>query len=187
MTAVIGQMPSDSERPPTMGPDTAPGRSTARPAPGTSLRDALLAIGFLLLMLVLVELAVPTTGSINATSAGAAPIVDGIAVASFTVTGLIAWYRRPHNHIGRLLVAMAVALWAAGTSDDAVETLRTLGHTVDSLPLAVLLHLLLAYPSGRVAGRPAQITVLAGYLVAIGLQLPQVLTSSAALVDVIWT
>src|SRR6476469_4126022 len=108
MTAVIGQMPSDSERPPTMGPDTAPGRSTARPAPGTSLRDALLAIGFLLLMLVLVELAVPTTGS-----AGAAPIVDGIAVASFTVTGLIAWYRRPHNHIGRLLVAMAVALWAA--------------------------------------------------------------------------
>lgn len=142
----------------------------------------MLAIGFLLLMLVLVELAVPTTGS-----AGAAPIVDGIAVASFTVTGLIAWYRRPHNHIGRLLVAMAVALWAAGTSDDAVETLRTLGHTVDSLPLAVLLHLLLAYPSGRVAGRPAQITVLAGYLVAIGLQLPQVLTSSAALVDVIWT
>ena len=181
MTAASGIRPDDSDH----GVPAGAGRDRDwlpdRPAPGTSLRDALLAIGFLMLLLALVELAVPASGS-----AQAASIIDGVAVAAFTGTGLIAWYRRPHNHIGRLMIVTALSLWAAGTSDDDVPALRTFGFVLDSLPLALLLHLLLAFPSGRVIGRPARLTVVAGYLVAIVLQIPQVLTTSDDLETVFW-
>jgi hypothetical protein len=79
-------------------------------------------IGGLLAALVAVELAVPSTSPVSAPS-----ILDGFAVAAFTVTGLVAWHRRPHSHMGRLLVAAAVALWAAGMGDDDVEALRAIG------------------------------------------------------------
>ena len=169
----IRHTPIDSDRRP-------PGYA-ARPAPGTSLRDALLAIGFLLCVLVLVELAVPVTSSVSAAS-----ILDGIAVVAYTVTGLIAWHRRPHNHIGRLMVATAVTLLVAGMADDVIEVMSTIGQLLDSLPLAVLLHLLLAFPSGRVDGRTARSVVVAGYLVAIVLQVPQVLVADEALADLLW-
>ena len=139
----------------------SPGRS-ASAAPGTSLRDALIAIGVLLTLLVLVEVAVPGTSR-----ASVAEIVDGVAVAAFTVTGLVAWHRRPHNTTGRLMVATAVALWAAGMQDDEIEVLRHVGELVDALPLALLLHLLLAFPSGRLVGRAARITVAIAYTVSL--------------------
>ncbi len=72
------------------------------------------------------------------------------------MTGLIAWRRRPHNRTGRLLVATAVALLLAGMNDDQVPGLQILGRITESLPLAVLIHLLLAYPSGRLTGPAAR-------------------------------
>ena len=139
----------------------SPGRS-ASAAPGTSLRDALLAIGVLLTLLVLVEVAVPGTSR-----ASVAEIVDGVAVAAFTITGLLAWHRRPHNATGRLMVATAVALWAAGMQDDEIEVLRHVGVLLDALPLALLMHLLLAFPSGRLVGRAARVTVAVAYTVSL--------------------
>ena len=139
----------------------SPGRS-ASPDLGTTLRDALIAIGVLLALLVLVELAVPSTSR-----ASVASVVDGVAVAAFSVTGLLAWHRRPHNATGRLMVAAAVALWAAGMQDDEIEVLRHVGVLLDSLPLALLIHLLLAFPSGRLLGRRARVTVATAYLVAL--------------------
>ncbi len=139
-----------------------------RVQPGSSLRDALLAVGVLMAALVFVELAVPSISRITAAS-----VLDGVAVAAFTTTGLIAWRRRPHNRTGRLMVATAAALLVGGMSDDEVPALRAIGQVTESLPLAVLIHLLLAFPSGRVLGRPAQITVGAGYAVALLLQYPQ--------------
>src|SRR5262245_16361783 len=88
-------------------------------APDASLRDALLAIAVLMGTLVFVELAVPGTSPVTAGS-----VLSGIAVGAFTLTGLIAWRRRPHNRIGRLLVATAAALLVAGMNDDTVNALR---------------------------------------------------------------
>ena len=136
-------------------------------APSTSLRDALIAIGVLMTALVLLEQAVPSVSRGNV-----AAIVDVISVAAFTVTGLVAWHRRPHNATGRLMVATALALWAASMQGDEIEVLRRIGTSVDSLPLAVLIHLLLAFPSGRVVDRPSRITVATGYAVVL---LPPVL------------
>ncbi|MEP6649678.1 MAG: histidine kinase [Lapillicoccus sp.] len=151
----------------------SPGRS-ASPAPNTSLRDALIAIGVLLTLLVLVELAVPSTsrGSVAA-------IVDSVSVAAFAVTGLVAGHRRPHNATGRLMVATTVALWAAGMQDDEIEVLRHVGLLLDSLPLALLLHLLLAFPSGRLVSRAARVTVATAYVVSLVPPVAQELVDSA--------
>ena len=116
----------------------------------------------LLTLLVLVEVAVPGTSR-----ASVAEIVDGVAVAAFTITGLLAWHRRPHNATGRLMVATAVALWAAGMQDDEIEVLRHVGVLLDALPLALLMHLLLAFPSGRLVGRAARVTVAVAYTVSL--------------------
>jgi hypothetical protein len=107
--------------------------------PGPGLRDPLLVIAALMTLLVLVEWAVPVTSP-----GPAASTLDAVAVAAFTVTGLIAWWRRPHNRIGRLMVATATALLVAGMEDDDLPALRTIGQVCASLPLAVLIHLLLA-------------------------------------------
>jgi signal transduction histidine kinase len=143
--------------------------------PSTSLRDALLSIGTLMAILTFVELAVPSTSTVTAAS-----VLDAVAVSAYTVTGLIAWRRRPHNRIGRLMVAAAAALLVAGMNDDEVPTLRVLGEVTESLPLAVLIHLLLAYPSGRLPRRAARVTVVAGYAIAIALQYPQQLVAPSA-------
>ncbi|WP_420120125.1 sensor histidine kinase [Nakamurella sp.] len=148
--------------------------------PDSSLRDALLAIGGLMGVLVYVELAVPGIAPV-----GAASVLDAIAVTAFTGTGLVAWRRRPHNRTGRLLVATAAALLVAGMNDDQVPGLQVLGRIAESLPLAVLIHLLLAYPSGRLAGRAARVTAAAGYAVALGLQYPRSLLPPAAS-DALW-
>lgn len=158
-----------------------PAPDATRPHPGTSLRDALLAVGALMGALVFVELAVPSISTVTAAS-----VLDGLAVTAFTVTGLIAWRRRPHNRTGRLMVATAAALLVGGMNDDAVPALRVLGELTESLPLAVLIHLLLAYPSGRLAGRAARLTAAAGYAIALVLQYPQRLVPPAAS-TLLWT
>jgi hypothetical protein len=156
-------------------PDDPHPPDAGQPHPGTGLHDALLAIGALMGLLVFVELAVPSMSAVTAAS-----VLDAVAVAAFTVTGLIAWRRRPHNRTGRLMVATAAALLVAGMSDDEVPTLRVLGEVTESLPLAVLIHLLLAFPSGRLDGPAARVTAAAGYGIALGLQYPQQLVSPEA-------
>ncbi len=146
---------------------------------GGSLRDALVGLGILLGALSLVELAIPST-----TRGVLGSLLDGALVAVFTVTGLLAWYRRPHNPTGRLMVVTALAVWAAGTQDDVIVALRTVGTLLAGLPFALLLHLLLGFPSGRLPGRAARVTVVVGYLVALVPQVVKVLAPDAE--DVAW-
>ncbi len=175
MTAPTGQFAHPAEAP------AADHHQQPRHPTGTSVRDALLTVGGLLAILVVVELAVPSTSPVAAAS-----VMDGVAVAAFSVTGLIAWHRRPHNRMGRLLVFVAVALLLSGMDDDSIPTLQTIGLALQSLPLAMLLHLLVAFPSGRVIGTAARATVIAAYIVALAFQYPQHLTSDPGLATAIW-
>ncbi|HEU5000853.1 MAG TPA: sensor histidine kinase [Lapillicoccus sp.] len=151
----------------------------AATAKATSLRDALIGIGVLLMTLNVFEVAVP-----SATTSLLGSLVDAAVVTTYTVTGLVAWYRRPHNATGRLMVVTALAAWAASMQDDDIAVFHVVGSVVSALPLALLLHLLLGFPSGRLAGRAARVTVTAGYLVAV---VPQVLKLLAPeMYTVIW-
>jgi len=151
----------------------------AATAKATSLRDALIAVGVLLMTLNLFEVAVP-----SATTSLLGSLVDAAVVTTYTVTGLVAWYRRPHNATGRLMVVTALAVWAASMADDDIAVFHVVGSVVSALPLALLLHLLLGFPSGRLDSRAARVTVTAGYLVAV---VPQVLKLLAPeMYSVIW-
>ena len=114
------------------------------------------------MILNLFEVAVP-----SATTSLLDSLVDAAVVATYTVTGLIAWYRRPHNATGRLMVVTALAVWAASMQDDDIAVFHVVGSLVSPLPLALILHLLLGFPSGRLSSPAARITVTAGYLVAV--------------------
>ncbi|MBS1897434.1 MAG: sensor histidine kinase [Actinobacteria bacterium] len=154
------------------------GRVPAAGGPG--LRDALIVIGILMAALCLVELAVPSSSRGFGGS-----LLDGALVAVYTVTGLLAWSRRPHNRVGRLMLLTALALWASRTQDDDLPALHVLGTLTSSLPLALLLHLLLAFPSGRLPSRAARAVVTVAYLVSVAPQIVVVLRP--AVTEVAWT
>ena len=68
---------------------------------------------------------------------------------SFIATGLFAWWRRPGNNFGALmtLVGFVWFLGALVASDD--RGLFAIGGLFGALPYALLLHMLVAFPSGR--------------------------------------
>jgi signal transduction histidine kinase len=82
----------------------------------------------------------------------------------YVATGLVAWARRPHNRIGTLLVAAGVAWIGWGLRAADVPVLAAVGLLCESLPFAIVVHLLLAFPSGRLQGRLDRIVVAIGYL-----------------------
>src|SRR4051794_15973969 len=67
----------------------------------------------------------------------------------FTGTGLYVWRRSPGNHIGPLMIAVGFAGLVkalAFSNDSLVYTIGSLGEV---LIWALLIHLLLSFPSGR--------------------------------------
>jgi signal transduction histidine kinase len=83
---------------------------------------------------------------------------------SFITAGLIARTRRPSNRTGLLLIAVGFAWFISAlltASDNSV--LWTLGVSLTAVPAGFLVHLLLAYPSGRLQTRWDLGLVVAGY------------------------
>ncbi len=92
--------------------------------------------------------------------------------ALFLAVGTIAWRRRPHNRIGPLMLLTGLSMWIAGLTLAPVPVLVAIGTIGSTLPLAMTLHLVLAFPSGRVRGRLAGTLVVIGYVTSLVLQAP---------------
>lgn len=90
----------------------------------------------------------------------------------YVAVGLLAWSRRPSNRFGSLIVFGGFVLIMADLAVSAVPLLVAVGAIVATAPLAVLVHVLHAYPSGRLPSRASRLTVWAGYLVCLVLQAP---------------
>jgi len=82
----------------------------------------------------------------------------------FVGTGLYAWYRRPGNRTGLLMTATGFSwfVFALSSSDNAY--VFTLGALGSALPFAILIHLLVGFPSGRLKGRAERLVVFSTYL-----------------------
>jgi signal transduction histidine kinase len=82
----------------------------------------------------------------------------------FIGVGLYAWGRRPDNRVGILMTATGFAwlLAASGFSD--LPLVFTLGQVFGALFFAVVMHLLLAFPSGRLQSVGERRLVAAAYL-----------------------
>lgn len=93
----------------------------------------------------------------------------------YLASGLVAWRRRPHNRVGILMLATGFSIWVTVLADAPTSFLAAVGAITATLPLALTLHLILAFPSGRVQGRLARVLVGMGYLASTLLHLPLVL------------
>jgi len=96
------------------------------------------------------------------------PIVGCVELAA----GIVAWLRRPSNRLGPLMVAAGYVWIATGLTATATPVLVAVGLIVATVPLAMVVHLLHAFPSGRLRGRLSRATVLLGYVVCVVLQAP---------------
>ena len=111
---------------------------------------------------------------VHAGPLGEEPLVYGypFLAASYAAAGLLAWWRRPANRLGPLLVAAGGAWLTAGLQNTGVPALVAVGLVTSSLPLTLLIHLVLAAPGGRLQGRAPRVAVALLYGVALVLQAP---------------
>ncbi len=129
---------------------------------------AILCLG-LLLVLMLIEL-LPWGG----------PFAPALALFPINVliylgAGLLAWYRRPSNSMGALILLTGVWVFLGGAGNTDIPSLVLLGTIASSMPLAGFVHLLLAFPSGRLRGRISRATVAVAYCTSLLLQAPRYL------------
>jgi hypothetical protein len=95
--------------------------------------------------------------------------------STFVIAGTLAALRRPASRMGALIVAAGLVWLLAELSNAEVPALTAAGLILATLPLAIVFHLLLAFPSGRLRGRASLVTVLVGYFVCTVMQAPQYL------------
>jgi signal transduction histidine kinase len=86
--------------------------------------------------------------------------------------GLVAWLRRPSNRVGALLCAGGLVWLAVGLANTDSAALVAIGQILATVPLAIVVHLLLAVPSGRLTTVRTRQLVAAGYATALVLQVP---------------
>lgn len=109
-------------------------------------------------------------------SSGQAPAWAALRVVFGSVcygaAGLIAWWRRPSNSTGPLLVA-ATATWLVSAMVYVPgPVLAGIGTMTQLAPFAMLVHLLLAFPAGRLRSWPERTTALGTWAVCLILQAP---------------
>jgi len=106
--------------------------------------------------------------------------LDVVIGSGFVGVGLFAWYRRPDNRVGALMVATGFAwlLGVYGLTDPPL--LFTVGNLFTSLFVATAIHLLLAFPSGRLRSRFDRWLVGTSYAICTLGFLPVMLTFDPA-------
>jgi signal transduction histidine kinase len=114
-------------------------------------------------------------------SAGTAPhwvLALYVAVAvEYVLGGLLAWLWRPSNRMGLLLCLGGLSLLVAALENTDVPALVAVGLITAELPIALIVQIVLAFPSGRVNGRLARGLVVGGYVMTTVLRAPHWLFS----------
>ncbi len=132
------------------------------------------------LSVVLLSVGISLVPTMSNTSALALLALFGVAGLYF-VAGLVAWRLRPHNHIGVLLLLTGLSIWLSGLADAPAPALSMLAVVTATLPLALTVHLLLAFPSGRVGGRVSRAVVITAYFACTVMEAPLYLVGDGPL------
>jgi PAS domain S-box-containing protein len=82
---------------------------------------------------------------------------------AFVASGLLAWSRRPENRTGFLMVLTGLLWYVGAFTESNASILWTVGTALGALPYVVLLHLVLAYPTGRLETRATRGLVVFAY------------------------
>ncbi|MDW5598403.1 sensor histidine kinase [Conexibacter stalactiti] len=127
----------------------------------------------------LVELALFYSGNDDPPAWPAVLYVAGAWI--YVAAGTVAWLRRPGSRIGLLMTIGGFAWLGAGLINTSVPALVAAGSIVQTVPIAILVHLLLAFPSGRLRGTAERVTVAGIYGVSLVLQAPRYLLAPGPL------
>ncbi|WP_420124534.1 sensor histidine kinase [Nakamurella sp.] len=165
-----GAAPGPAASSPPAPPDDGPA-----PRPAARPRHTLVALCAFCVVLAGSELSILTAAGWDA---GPLALWESIVVLYFA-SGLIALWRQPHNPFGSLLLLGGLVHWCAGMLTVPVLGLTMVGSLTRSLPLAVLIHLILAFPTGRLTGRPARVAVGLAYVTSTVLEVPAALLGPA--------
>jgi signal transduction histidine kinase len=99
---------------------------------------------------------------------------------SFIGTGLYAWWRRPENHSGALMAWVGFCWFLAPLNFSDNSVIFGVGLFTDSLAIAALTHLLLAFPNGRLDSRYHRGLIAFAYFSASLMSLPSVVFNDTA-------
>jgi signal transduction histidine kinase len=137
----------------------------------SSLRAALLALfaAAIALAVVMVTLVV---NSDHEDAKTVTAVLGPFIGLSFCGTGAFAWYRRPHNRFGALMMAVGFAWFLSGLTQSDTAWVYTLGTYVAPLYLVLVGQMLLSFPSGRLEGTAARMLIALAYLDLILVLLP---------------
>jgi len=87
-----------------------------------------------------------------------------ITANAFVLAGLVAWWRRPDNRIGPLMVLTGFFWFLSALPGSSVGVLFTAGYATGSWAKAVFTQTVLAYPDGRLHSRLERVLVIALYV-----------------------
>lgn len=151
--------------------------NVSRPPRSRSLDRALFMLGAAALGLGCIQLSLvlPRSGSL-----WWAHLLFAVVFWIYVAGGILAWLRRPSNRIGALLVFGGLMVFAASLSNTDVPGIAAFGAVCSTMVFAVTIHLLLAFPSGRLRTRASLSVVVAAYVVALVLQAPLYLFNPGA-------
>lgn len=96
------------------------------------------------------------------------PLVAGCYLGA----GILAWLRRSSSTVGALLTAGGIIWLTTGLGNASVPALIAIGAVTATAPLALIVHLLVGFPSGRLGGGTERALVVAGYFTVLILQAP---------------
>jgi hypothetical protein len=128
----------------------------------TSLRRRLIGLAVLAVVVGIGTVLVMINGGHNVHRGAYAALTLGIGWG-FTGAGLYVWRRRPGNNVGVLMTAVGFSGFLKGltfSNNSAIFTIASLGEVVI---YAVLVHLLLSFPSGRLESRLDRLLVAIAY------------------------
>jgi signal transduction histidine kinase len=103
-----------------------------------------------------------------------AALLDWITLP-YILAGLVAWWRRPDSRFGPLMVIAGFVMFLSSLQWANAPAPYTVGLAFDLLPVALFLHLFLAFPDGRLESGAERLVLAAAYSAAIGLQLVKML------------
>lgn len=106
-------------------------------------------------------------------------LFPGVA-ALYVLGGVLAASRRSGNRFGALMVLGGLTLWAAGLEGIDEPALTSVGFVVALMPFAAVIHLMLAFPSGRLRSRAERLLVGTTYAAMLALIAPTYLWGQGA-------
>ena len=141
----------------------------------TGLRRALIALAILAFVIGIASVALILTSD-HASPRGLAASLILVAGWGFAGTGLYAWDRRPDSRVGPLMTAIGFTwFFQAHGGVGHQRRLRRSGRYGLTLPYAILIHLLISFPSGRLQDRLQRALVAVAYFITLVMQVGWIL------------